>query len=185
MSLQHFSFTRTELVICVVPSNVTVCSSVLQPSCKAGCDQVSWNKTNFEGLALLQGFSFSLNLTCFLSLFSSVLFEPKSFLIHKYLVPSILPRKLPIVKNSNYPLLIVFWGFLGSSEVKASACNAGDLGLIPGSGRSPGEGNGNPLQYSCLENPMDRGAWWAAVHRVTKSWTRLSDFTSVVCFASQ
>ena len=52
-------------------------------------------------------------------------------------------------------------GFSGGSEVKASACNAGDLGLIPGLGRSPGEGNGNPLQYSCLENPMDRGAWWA------------------------
>ena len=58
-----------------------------------------------------------------------------------------------------------------------SACNAGDLGLIPGSGRSPGEGNGNPLQYSCLENPMDKGAWWATVHGVAKSWTRLSDFT--------
>ena len=51
------------------------------------------------------------------------------------------------------------------------------LGLIPGLGRFPGEGNGNPLQYSCLENPMDGGAWWATVHRVTKSWTRLSDFT--------
>ena len=49
-------------------------------------------------------------------------------------------------------------------EVKASACNAGDLGLIPGLGRSPGEGNGNPLQYSCLDNPMDGGAWWATVH---------------------
>ena len=49
--------------------------------------------------------------------------------------------------------------FPGGSEVKVSASNAGDLGLIPGSGRSPGEGNGNPLQYSCLENPMDRGAW--------------------------
>ena len=49
-------------------------------------------------------------------------------------------------------------GFPGGSEVKASACNAGDLGSIPGSGRSPGEGNGNPLQYSCLENPMDGGA---------------------------
>ena len=48
-----------------------------------------------------------------------------------------------------------------SSEVRASACNAGDLGSIPGSGRSPGEGNGNPLQYSCLENPTDRGVWWA------------------------
>ena len=50
------------------------------------------------------------------------------------------------------------------AEVKASACNVGDLGSIPGSGRSPGEGNGNPLQYSCLENPMDGGAWWATVH---------------------
>ena len=52
-----------------------------------------------------------------------------------------------------------------------------DLGSIPGLGRSPGEGNGNPLQCSCLENPMDRGAWWATVRGVTKSWTRLSDFT--------
>ena len=50
------------------------------------------------------------------------------------------------------------------TEVKASACNAGDLGSIPESGRSPGEGNGNPLQYSCLENHMDGGAWWATVH---------------------
>ena len=54
---------------------------------------------------------------------------------------------------------------------------AGDLGSIPGSGRSPGEGNGNPLQYFCLENFMDEGAWWAMVHGVTKSQTRLSDFT--------
>ena len=66
-------------------------------------------------------------------------------------------------------------GFPGGSEVKVSACNAGDLGSIPGSGRSPGEGNGNPLQYSCLEDPMERGAWWATVHGVTKSRTRLSD----------
>jgi len=50
-----------------------------------------------------------------------------------------------------------------------------DAGSIPGSGRSPGEGNGNPLRYSCLENSMDRGAWWATVHEVAKSWTRLSD----------
>ena len=63
--------------------------------------------------------------------------------------------------------------------VKASACNAGDPGSIPGSGRSPGEGNGNPLQYACLENSMDGGAWWATVHGVAKSWTRLSDFTSL------
>ena len=55
-------------------------------------------------------------------------------------------------------------GFPGGSEVNASACDVGDLGSIPGLGRSPGEGNGNPLQYSCLENPMDGGAWWATVH---------------------
>ena len=64
----------------------------------------------------------------------------------------------------------VFLGFPGGSEGKASACNAGDRGSIPELGRSPGEGNGNPLQYSCLENPMDGGAWEAAVHEVAKSF---------------
>ena len=61
------------------------------------------------------------------------------------------------------------------SDGKESTCYAGDLGSIPGWGRSPGEGNGNLLQYSCLEDPMDRGAWWATVYGVAKSWTRLSD----------
>ena len=65
--------------------------------------------------------------------------------------------------------------FPSGSDSKESACNAGDLGSIPGLGRSPGEGNGNPLQDSCLENPMDRGAWQATGHGVTKSWTRPSD----------
>ena len=62
--------------------------------------------------------------------------------------------------------------------VKNPPANAGDvrdMGLIPELGRSPGGGHGNPLHYSCLENPMDRGAWWATVHRVTKSRTKLSD----------
>ena len=68
-------------------------------------------------------------------------------------------------------------GFPGGLDGKASACNAGDLGSNPGLGRSLGEGNSNPLQYSCLENPMDGGAWQAAVYVVTKSWTRLSNFT--------
>ena len=63
----------------------------------------------------------------------------------------------------------------GSSIGKESAYSAGDPGWIPGSGRSPGEGNGNPLQYSCLENPMDRGGWLAAVHGVAKSPIRLSN----------
>ena len=69
------------------------------------------------------------------------------------------------------------FGFHGGSDSKASVCNAGDLGSIPGLRRSPGEGNGSPPQYFCLENPMDRGAWWASVHGVSKSRTRLSDFT--------
>ena len=62
-----------------------------------------------------------------------------------------------------------------SSVGKESACNAGDPGSIPGLGRSPGEGNGNPFQYPCLENPMNRGASWAAVNVVAKSWAQLRD----------
>ena len=65
-------------------------------------------------------------------------------------------------------------GFSGGSASKESACNAGDLGSIPGSGRSPGEGNGYPLQYSCQENSIDKGVWQAVVHGVTKSRTRLT-----------
>jgi len=89
-----------------------------------------------------------------------------SFLLFLYPLPSLIRNCL------NPPL-----GFPGGSEVKASACNAGDVGSIPGSGRSTGEGNGNPLQYSWLENSMDREAWWATVHRIAKSRTRLSDLT--------
>ena len=66
---------------------------------------------------------------------------------------------------------------LVAQTVKASAYKVGDPGSIPGLGRSPGEGNGNLLQYSCLGNPMDAGAWWPTVYRVAKSWTGLSDFT--------
>ena len=82
-------------------------------------------------------------------------------------------------------------GFPGSAEGKNPSANAGDardVGLIPGSGRSPGGGNDNPLQYSCLENPMDRGVWQATVHRVTKSWTQLnllSPTTTTMMFLSR
>ena len=89
-------------------------------------------------------------------------------------------------------------GFLGKGTgvgchrllrvVKNLPANAGDIrdvALIPGLERSPEEGHGNPLQYSCLENPMDRGSWWATVHRVTKSWTRLSDFAHMHTTLSQ
>ena len=77
-----------------------------------------------------------------------------------------LPDCLPLPTSQVFP---------SCSDSEEFACNAGDLGLIPGLGRSPGEGNGNPLQYSCLENPMHRSAWQAIVHGVTKSQTRLTD----------
>ena len=66
-------------------------------------------------------------------------------------------------------------GFPGGSDGKESACDVGDPHLIPGSGRFSGDRHGNPLQYTCLENFMDREAWWATVHGVSKSWTRLSN----------
>ena len=74
-------------------------------------------------------------------------------------------------------------GFPGGSVVKnltANAGDTGDMGSIPTSGRSSGEGNGNLLQYSCLENPMDRGAWWATIHGVRMSQTRLSDLPTTM-----
>ena len=67
--------------------------------------------------------------------------------------------------------IIISWGFPGGSDGKESACNAGDPGSLPGSGRSPREGNDNPLQYSCLENSMDKGDWWATVPGIAESET--------------
>ena len=79
------------------------------------------------------------------------------------------------IAKSRTQLSSFHFEFPGGSDGKESACNAGDLGLIPGSGRSLGGGSGNPLQYSCLENPLDGEAWQATVHAITKSQTRLSD----------
>ena len=76
-----------------------------------------------------------------------------------------------IMQDRNQALVSAYWDLPVAQMAKKSACNAGDPGSIPGLGRSPGEGNGNPLQYSCLENPMDRGAWWVTVHGVAKSQT--------------
>jgi len=73
----------------------------------------------------------------------------------------------PKYTSSSYSSPGIIWWF---KWLSVSACNAGDLGLILGLRRSHGEGNGNPLQYSCLENSMDRGTWWARVHGITKSW---------------
>ena len=98
----------------------------------------------------------------------NMFFQTHSWLPKRYLCKFSLSLNLKRISTLSFP---------GGSEDKASACSAGDLGSIPGLGRSPGEGNGNPLQYSCLENPMDRGAWRATVHGVAKSRTRLSNFT--------
>ena len=76
------------------------------------------------------------------------------------------------------------WSDLAAAAATYIAWNAGDggnMGLIPGSGRSPGGGPGNPLQHSCLENPMDRGCWWATVHRVAQSWTQLKQLSTHTC----
>ena len=89
-----------------------------------------------------------------------------------------------LLNKFNY-ILSVLGGFPGGLVVKNPAANAGDTwdsSLIPGSGRSAGGGNGNPCQYSCLENPMDRGAWWATVHGVGKSWTRVSTEHVPLCW---
>ena len=74
--------------------------------------------------------------------------------------------------------MLYAWGFPGGTSGKEPACNVGDTGLIPGLGKSPGGGNGNPLQYSCLENPMDRRAWQATIHRVTLSRTELKQLST-------
>ena len=87
------------------------------------------------------------------------------------------------LKRWEYQITLpVSWGFPGGSDGKASTCNVGDLGSIPGLGRSPGEGNDNPLQYSCLKNSMNGGAWWTTVHGVTESdkteWLHFLSFFS-------
>ena len=83
------------------------------------------------------------------------------------------PETIPTLLISYSPV----WGFSGGTQMirnpPANAGDAGDMGSVPGLGRSPGGGNGHPLQHSCLENPMDRGVWWATVQRVAKSWTQI------------
>ena len=91
-----------------------------------------------------------------------------------------MPTKIHLVKAMVFP--VIMYGYESWIVKKAERLafpfrNAGDPGSIPGSGKFPGEGNGNPLQYSCLGNPMDTGTWWATVHGVAKSQTRLGDFT--------
>ena len=102
--------------------------------------------------------------------------NPKYALLSKRSQPEnatyyMIPAKCHSEKGKIWLPIPVFLGFPGGSDSKESACNAGDLGSIPGLGRSPGEGNGYPLQYSGLENSMDRGTWRVTVHGVTESDT--------------
>ena len=85
----------------------------------------------------------------------------------------VLPQEVGEMGRDFFPTPSLLWGpvVTGGSDGEEPACDAGDLSSIPGSGRSPGGGHGNPLQYSCMENPMDRGAWRATVHGVAKSQT--------------
>ena len=95
--------------------------------------------------------------------------------------PKLLHKITPVATLSTHPVFLVFlaldmtWGLPQWLSSKESTCHAGDVGSIPWLGRSPKGGNGNPLQYSCLENPTDRGAWKATVNGVAKSWTWLSN----------
>ena len=115
----------------------------------------------------------------FLSLGKICLIHPPvEFLFPLMGILSLSALHSPVSKDVIWPGFPHSLGFPHSSVGKESACNAGDPGSVPGLGRSPGEGNGNPLQYPCLENPRDRGAWRAIVHGVAKSQTRLSDLTT-------
>ena len=120
--------------------------------------------------------------TCFKSSVSEIIFEEHSGLWKSNEKLWTLPRCMSLWRAHSD----IFWGstdFLGASQVAlvvknppANAAGVREVSSIPGSGRTPGEGNGNTLQYSCLENPMDRGIWWAIVDRVAKSQTWLSDW---------
>ena len=115
-------------------------------------------------------------------------FLPKSLLFSSPWLEKVVPKSISFLEHSSAFVFqkvrfcsnediqkLIQFSFPCSSVSKESACSAEDLGSIPGSGRSPGEGNGNPLQYYCQENSMDRGDRQAMVHGVTKSWTRLSN----------
>ena len=122
-------------------------------------------KKNKKALAL----HIFLNLSTYSSLIKTYCKIPRDLLeISIYIQSFLAPWDFMILKSTK--------GFPGGSDSKESTCNVGDLGLNPELGRFPGEWNGNPLQYSCLQNSRNRGAWQAPVHGVAKSWTWLTDF---------
>ena len=178
--------------VCVLPSNLYV--EILMPTMMVSRDGTFERRLGQEGGAIMNGIStfikeipesFFIPCGTWGSREKMTVYQPErgssaDTESASASILDILLSRVVVCKSLSFP---------GGSEVKASATNIGDLGSIPGSGRSPGERNGNPLQYSCLENPMDWGAWLAAVHGVTKSRTRLSDFTylfksMVFCYSS-
>ena len=155
---------------------------------------------HFFSYFLSPGFAYSNSMRDFSELYPLVFLLNLLIFCYKILISGVLPGSLAfflvascfcVVDSGSYfmllgisvvvfshflplfrlPLFIIVIHFPGSSDGKVSAYNVGDLGSIPGWGRSSGGGNGNPLQYSCLENPMHRRAWWATVYEVAKSWT--------------
>ena len=145
-------------------------------------------KIRLQGTSFTQRNDLRLRRNCCCLVAQSTLCNPMDcsvpgFLVLPYLLELLKLIAIELVVSSNHlilchPILLlpsIFCSFPGDPGGKESACNTGDPGSAPGLGRSPGEGNGNPLQYSCLENPMDRGAWRPTVYGVTKSRTRLSN----------
>ena len=127
-------------------------------------------------------YTFQNYLLCVCELLNSVLSNTSSIDIISYPLPL-----LTLVNWSDFAtwcqgVCYVMLGFPGGSDNKESPANTGDLGFIPGSGRSSGGGSENPLEYPCLENPADRGAWWAAVHGVAQSRTQLKWLSMHACF---
>ena len=136
-----------------------------------------WNVLKLSMRSISSNVSFK---TCISLL--SFCFDDQSIGVRRVLKSPTIIVLLSISPFMSISVCLMYWEislrrFPGGSDGKVSACNAGDLGSIPGLGRSPGEGNGNPLQYSCLENSVDGEAWWATVYGITKSRTGLSDFT--------
>ena len=114
---------------------------------------------------------------CMPLLISSFITPSPSHCVHKFILHVSISAPALQADTAVPSLTATAEGFRGGSDGKASAYDAGDTDSGPGSGRSPEGGNGNPLQYSCLQNPMDGGTWQATVHGVAKSWTWLSDFS--------
>ena len=152
-----------------LPASWEICMQVKKQQFKLDVEQQTGSKL---GMAYIKAVYCHL---AFLTYMQSTSCEMPNWMKHK--LESWMQGEISV--TSDMQMTPPFWGSPGSSDRKASAYNTRDPGLIPGSGRSPGEGNSNPLQYSCLEIPMDRGAWWAKIHGLSKSQTRLSDFTSL------